>query len=332
MSSRARSGKARARESKRRNNLQRQNRSRDDAGNPAEGGPPQEEDIVVGAAFRTLDSTMTAPINGIMINLSKFLHLLRWAIDTAMPPADALFPNTVSAVACLARAYHGLQASAWLCLAGFYLEARTMVRGVYESAGLGRMLAKDSEKAQKWLHEGEWVPDRNSRAYVAAMTDEDSVAPYREYYRRASKVAHPTAMSTLHYAFKPDGTSALTFGPDFDAQRCVDTLREIVIEAAFVCFAFRNALVDENAFSPDWLREVFELSREVTGMGMSHLDRDWDQMNADFGHFQTAIRYSSELDEVIDSHPNSYRNIQNRIRLLDATGDGQSSTAPEESP
>lgn len=57
------------------------------------------------------------------------------------------FPNNVAALGLLLRAYQGLQASATLCVMGFYIEAIAQTRVVYESAGLARTLAHQSDDA-----------------------------------------------------------------------------------------------------------------------------------------------------------------------------------------
>lgn len=270
-----------------------------------------EDDITIGSALKCIEPSFSIASEPIA-QIGKFLYLLRWAIEHALPPKDAWFPNTIAAVACFARSYQGLQASAWLALHGFYTEARITIRSVYESAGLARMLAHDTQLAEKWVHEAEWVPDRKSRAYADAMTD-DGGTPHREYYRRASSIAHPSALSTLPFLMTAMGEPNLTWGPVFNQAQCLDTLREVAVEASFVCFAFRIAVVDETLIDPEWLKELFELSREVTGEALEHLDRDWDGMRSTYDDFRKHIAHDDALDEFLESHPNSVQNIRARF-------------------
>ncbi|NNG34923.1 hypothetical protein [Nakamurella aerolata] len=278
--------------------------------NPEE--PRPEDDITIGPPLRCVEASIPV-VGDIMAQIGRFLGLLRWAIEYAMPPKEAWFPNTIAAVACFSRAYQGLQASTWLALHGFYTEARIAIRSVYESAGLARMLAHDTELAEKWLHRGDWVPDRNSRSYADAMTGGEGET-YREYYKRASTIAHPAAISTLPFVLTAAGEPNLTWGPAFDESSCLSVLKEIAIEAAFVCFAFRIAAVDEAAIDPAWLRDLADLSREVTGERLEHLDRDWDAMTSAYEEFRAHVQHDDALDATLEEHPNSMRNVRDRIR------------------
>lgn len=88
-------------------------------------------------------------------------------ISASDPDEQHWFPNNMSALACLTRAFQGLQASAVLCVMGFYIEARAQLRVVYEAAGLARALAHKPDDAGKWLHDGHWKSDGWSRKFAA---------------------------------------------------------------------------------------------------------------------------------------------------------------------
>ncbi len=271
------------------------------------------EDAPTSADTPPLPVSSIPAVESQLAQITDFMRLMREVLEYARPPERAMFPNTVAAVSCFIRALNGLQASVLLCLSGFYTESQAAVRGVYESAGLGRMLAHDSPMAERWLHQGTWVPDRSSRAFIGSLIAEGGEDVYREYYRNASALAHPTALSTLPYVFNSDGEYHPVWEPVLDITRCQAIMREIVVEAAFVCFAIRMAAVDEEAMDPTWLRNLSDLAREVTGQEMPHLDRDWTARQIQFDLFRSKIRHDSELDEALESDPNSYRNIVRRL-------------------
>jgi hypothetical protein len=57
---------------------------------------------------------------------------------------QAVYPNDFAALACLARAFRQLRASYMLMISGYLAEVRILLRAVYESSGLARMLAHDA--------------------------------------------------------------------------------------------------------------------------------------------------------------------------------------------
>ncbi|MDJ0466806.1 hypothetical protein [Streptomyces sp. H27-C3] len=60
----------------------------------------------------------------------------------------------------MAQACEQLEAATVMLSYGFYGVVRNILRSVYESAGLGRTLAKDVDMADKWLRKNHWWPDR----------------------------------------------------------------------------------------------------------------------------------------------------------------------------
>lgn len=82
------------------------------------------------------------------------------------PWRDA-FPNDISALACLGRSYRQLRAAVTLMMNGYCTEARVILRSVYGNAAVARMLARDPQKAEKWLRKQHWYPDREVRSWFS---------------------------------------------------------------------------------------------------------------------------------------------------------------------
>src|SRR5215467_11744278 len=80
-------------------------------------------------------------------------------------PWHDVFPNDLSATACFGRAYRQLRAAVTLLMSGYYTEARVILRSTYECAAAARMLAKDPQRAEKWLRKERWFPDREVRSW-----------------------------------------------------------------------------------------------------------------------------------------------------------------------
>src|SRR5690349_4110114 len=92
--------------------------------------------------------------------IDRGLDLIAWAIQRTTASVNALkASNELSALACYTRAFRGLRAATILATEGLYLEARVYMRDVYESAGLGRLLAMNPKKADKWLLQERWIKD-----------------------------------------------------------------------------------------------------------------------------------------------------------------------------
>lgn len=235
----------------------------------------------------------------------------------------AWLSNDVAALSGLVRAYQGLQAAANLAVMGFYTEARATIRGVYESAGVARMLGHNADLADKWLRKNEWVPDRTSREFAAAMAggDEEAKIPHQQFYKQSSASAHPSALTTIPYMFDPDGSIRLKLYPEFDAEKIVSLGRELTAEALFVAYCTRNALADPNVLSPEWHRQLATHAREFTGAALDHLDDDWEQRQKAHDDIQQFVRPAEEVDEFLKGHPNSLHNIKKRA--------GEASGTPE---
>lgn len=120
------------------------------------------------------------------------LFLLRSMLVTAPRPTEVTFVNDLAAVACFTRLYRQIRAATLMVAFGYYSEVPTVLRGAYEAGALGRYLAKEPEKAEKWLKKGSWIPDREVRKWFG---DEDRM--YASWYKFYSQRAHPTAKSCI---------------------------------------------------------------------------------------------------------------------------------------
>jgi hypothetical protein len=131
-----------------------------------------------------------------------------------MPPLtpESTFANVLRGQACLHLAQRQLRAAVHLLLFGYYSEVRCLLRASYEAAGLGRRLAKEPDKAERWLRKMSWFPDREVRVWLreAGRVTDDQHAEFGRFYGRLSRWAHPTALSALSTAEMTD--ESITFG------------------------------------------------------------------------------------------------------------------------
>lgn len=233
------------------------------------------------------------------------------AASTSNP--DHWFPNNMAAHACLIRAYQGLQASACLCVLGFYSEAIATIRVVYESAGLARALAHKSADAEKWLHEGHWKNDGFSRKFGKEMaaSSADAGIAYQQFYEHASQYAHPMAVSVLPMLFGHKGDSyGPRLYPEFDGDQFEKVAKEITIEALFVAYALRNSAAAVEVLPPEWLQELARLAELMTGQQVSDVKRDWAEYERRHEALVGKVRHDDELNAVLDEDPNSVRNLK----------------------
>lgn len=161
------------------------------------------------------------------------------------------FPNNIAAESLLLRAYQGLQAAANLCALGFYVESLATLRPVYESAGLARTLAHKPEKAERWLHGGDWVKDKYSKDFVQEMTGKDATddrVPHWDLYKIFSQYAHPMLTSAWRFIFTPDAQYQPCLYPSVDPDRFTECTRMIKLIAVFVAATVRNAAADFGIF------------------------------------------------------------------------------------
>ncbi len=220
--------------------------------------------------------------------------------------------NVVAALACFTRAYTDLEAATNLAKSGYVGQARTLLRGAYESAGLARVLAKEPEEADKWVFREHWIPDGRVRKSIAQRLGEGSKLAYDTFYQRASDMAHPTAAYTLPYLFTEDGRVKPRFKPSSHPAMTDLALHEVLLGAIFCCFAVRLGAVDESIIDPNWRQSLTELARKVTGLPMEHLDRDWDAERSQFVRIRESVMTSEQLNTTLLDHANSFDNVKRR--------------------
>lgn len=248
-------------------------------------------------------------------SLHQILGLIEWALHAVETPDRVQwFPNNIAAQACLIRAYQGIQAAANLCALGFYVEARTIMRTIYETAGLARALAHKPEVAERWLHGGDWVKDKFARDFWDEIdppeAGSDEPSPHLQMYKLMCQYSHPMATSCLGFLFDSEGNYRPEMYPQADEDRFRETARIITIQALFVAFALRNAAAGFDAIPGTWHSQLAELAREVTGLPLEHLNRDWDEHQRRFERLQASIRHNAELSAELRDNPNSYQNLQ----------------------
>lgn len=274
--------------------------------------PPGPDPLFKGA---TLTRYATEPLLGELSNLFEVMMALDWGLNLASrSDPRSLFANEVAGLACLVRAFRGIQAATNLATMGFYTEARAAVRAVYESAGVARMFAHDTALADKWLTKDEWVPDRKSRAFAVALAggDDEAKIPHQQYYRRASASAHPAAITSISDVISPDGSIVLNLYPTFEPSTFKSLAEELTAEALFVAFCLRNALVDRDVLPPAWHETIIKMTRKFSGEPMLHLEEDWDERQRRFDAIKQHVLPEAEVNEFLRSHPNSYDNVKAR--------------------
>ena len=255
-------------------------------------------------------------------SLHEILGLIEIGLNAASSTdKEHWFPNNIAALACLVRAYQGLQASACLCVLGFYTESMATMRVVYESAGLARTLAHKTQDAENWLHNGHWKSDGFVRKFQKEMTESSSRGGinYQEFYDHASKYAHPMATSALPMMFGYEGDDYRPrLYPEFDAKQFRKVANAITVQAVFVAFTFRNATADFEAIPGWWLKRLNEMAEEVTGQPVADAQRDWIEHDRRHEQLTSLVRHDDELAAALDSDPDSLRNLRRRIREAEA--------------
>lgn len=250
--------------------------------------------------------------------IDRGLDLIAWAVQRSTESVNALkASNELSALSCYTRAFRGLRAATILATEGLYLEARVYLRDVYESAGLGRLLAMNPQKADEWLLREHWIKDNEVRQFIESLVMPgvpQSESPYSEYYRQASDLHHPTMRGSLPLVLRdPACDCDPKLESHFDESALESVLREIAVDTTFVCFTMITAVSDEAVIDPDWRRAVNELAIELAeGFDMSHLVRDWEAEHQHFDELQSHVISGPELDAGLGRHPNSVRNMKLR--------------------
>lgn len=251
-------------------------------------------------------------------SLHEILGLIEVGLnDASSADREHWFPNNIAALACLVRAYQGLQASACLCVLGFYTESMATMRVVYESAGLARALAHKRQDAEDWFHKGHWKSDGFSRKFQKEMTETSARGGinYQEFYEQASQYAHPMAKSVLPMLFDPKNNHFRPqLYPEFDAEYFHRVSSAITVQAVFVAFTLRNAAAATEVFPASWLKRLNEIAEEVTGQPVADAQRARSDHDRQHEQLINLVKHDDELDAALDSDPNSVRNLRRRAR------------------
>jgi hypothetical protein len=254
----------------------------------------------------------------VLLRANKALSL--FSAGLFMVPAiewQAVYPNDFAALACLARAFRQLRAAHMLMVGGYLAEVRVLLRAVYESSGLARMLAHDETRAEKWLRQQHWFPDREVREWFATSVPnstgsqpDEILDRYKTGYRAMSDRSHPTAIACVSALRAEENGPVVQLETTFDEEEFRTCAAEIAATAMFACFALRNAAVDESVLPPQWRQDVYELAREIIGSDMPHLDRDWAEEQQKFDRLQNRIQSAKNLAENLRRDPRSWWNLR----------------------
>jgi hypothetical protein len=238
---------------------------------------------------------------GLLASVIQSIPSLRWG---------KLEVNDFAARACFVRALRQIRAASMLAMFGYYSEIGLVLRGAYESAGLGRVLAKDPQKAERWLKKGQWFPEAEVRAWLrAGGMNSESLNDYTVGYQQLSSWAHPTAASCLRLVeIAPSGPS-LRLRTYFDEEYLRHWIREITATAVFASFAVRNAAVSETVIDPRWRQDLYELAETVFERTLPHLHRDWEVERELHARYRRRVLPVAGIDERLDADPRSWRNI-----------------------
>jgi hypothetical protein len=266
-------------------------------------------------AVGTQSEAVSRALGYIFYGLDLMEHMIAMITDNLNETEKAT--NTLSALSCYTRAFRGIRAATILATNGLYLESRVYGRDVYESSSLGRMLAKRPDKADQWLLADRWINDNEVRQYAQQFTAPGTPiteSVYREYYRIASDLHHPTAKSCVPLVLTdPSSPCAPRLASEYDEKTFVDVLHEIALECGFVCLTMINAAASPEVIPPDWKRAVTEFVTEIgEGVDWSHLERDWEDESRRFNDLAAHVVAADQLDEILDSHPNSLDNVRRR--------------------
>ena len=268
-------------------------------------------------------SEQTSSSDAVALRVGQIDHgmqLIAVAIEQSAHSVNSVkLSNELSALACYTRSFRGLRAATVLAMEGLYLEARVYLRDVYESAGLGRLLAMNPKKADDWLLRERWIKDNEVRQYVEKFTmpgGSEGSSPYREYYRQASELHHPTMRGCLPLILdSADAICVPRLESSFDSDILDKILHEIAVECTFVCFTMINAAASPDIIWPEWRKAVHELAMSLVGdSDLDHLKRDWDADQERFDAIASHVLAGDDAEQAIDQHPNSVRNTVRRSR------------------
>ncbi|MDV8056475.1 hypothetical protein [Rhodococcus sp. IEGM 1343] len=248
---------------------------------------------------------------GILNNVMVFLdEMLRVASDADQ---SQWFPNNVAAIACLGRAYQGVQSCVILCVTGLYLDAKASIRLVYEAGGLATALAKSTQDAEQWLHENHWKSDAFTRKIRKELSGGDKGARrnYEQFYKQASAYAHPAATSVMPVIFGRDTDErfGVRLYPEFDEQQFRSVAREIVAVALHVAYSAVEATAAIETIPADWLAHLDETQAKFD-KSIPAIERDWNEHERRHKILTGRVRHDDELDQALTEDETSTRNLK----------------------
>jgi hypothetical protein len=256
--------------------------------------------------------------------IGRGLLLFGSLLNSAPRPWTLTGSNDLSAVACFARAFRQFRAATLLAHMGYYSEVTTVLRSGYESASVGRYLAREPQKADKWIEKKTshpnntdgWIPDREVRSWFGD-TDEKA---YAAIYGVLSKGAHPSAAACFPLLSFHEKGYSIKFDSVFESEAFQDSLFEVLGVLLWSCFALRNAAPDEKLLPPGWRQALAEyagdvgtLLRERTGKApdFAHLQRDWEGEYEQWEQFLDRVHKAEATEELLKNDPRSWRNLRN---------------------
>lgn len=248
------------------------------------------------------------------------LFLIGWLNEQAPRPWDLTCSNDFAAVACFARSFRQVRAATLLAHFGYHTEIPTVLRAAYEAAAVGRYLARNPEKADKWIEKTTWapsnvdgwIPDREVRGWFGDTDDR----AYSVIYGVLSKGAHATAASCVP-ALKILETGYLPqIATEFDDDAFQESLVEILGVTLWVCFALKNAVAQPDLIRPDWTHALAEYAEDVATLieervgskpDFSHLQKDWDAEYARYSAILARISVGDEARDLVQKHQEEFR-------------------------
>lgn len=248
---------------------------------------------------------------GILNNVMAFIDEMLRAASTA--DQSQWFPNNIAAMACLGRAYQGVQSCVVLCTTGLYLDAKASIRLVYEAGGLATALAKSTADAEQWLHESHWKSDGFTRKIRTELSGGGTSARrnYQQFYKEASAYAHPAATSVMPVVFgrNSDEEFGVRLYPEFDEQQFRSVAREITAVALHVAYSGVEATAEIETIPADWLAHL-DQARSKFDDSFAAIERDWDEHERRHQILTARVRHDSELDQALDDDETSARNLR----------------------
>lgn len=251
-------------------------------------------------------------------DLHQLLGLMRSVLLLGrVIPADGKYANSTACLATLARGYHDGLAAMDLCFFSQYVQARGLLRSIYEAGSIARTFAHSPKLAEKWMR-GEWQSDQKARQFVAnvmfadkpAEEQSQAKAEYDEAYGRLSSWAHITTMSTLGYLEDlPDGGYNVQLEPEYNQETLESTLDALELEVLYLTFAARNSFnYNPAALPPEWYKIQEDIASRIAP-SYTPSGTDWDALDTIRQRMSAKLQANSLLNRDLRKSPSSYSNL-----------------------